>query len=211
MDFIEIEKTLKECQENGIHDFTKSENFEKLGINVKKYLSIVEKSMFVNDMLLSCVEIHVNGMSYVDYIQKLMSFEVYILRDYVGIVFDEDDIVSQYDLLKSSGVIESVINQIPKKELEELHVLVYKTLEQGLAIENSLEGIVANGINSFIELLPNSKQLDKWVKSTVKAIKDFNPEKYEKINELLDFTKGESLDVKPEKPKVKKTTKKDDK
>lgn len=168
----------------------KIENKESLSIEVKKYLPFVNKTLFVNDMINSCITENEKKMKMIDFTQKQLCFDIYILRDYADLEFDADSLIDQYDYLKENGAIEYIISIIEHKDKEELIKMVDQSLEQEVKTSNSLEGILNNGIQDVISKIPESSKIDKWVKSLVKTIKDFKPEQYSKLNELLDFSKG---------------------
>jgi len=177
-------------------------NLKELGINVKKYLGSAQKIIFVQDVVFSSLAEKENGIKYIDYIYKKISTDIYVMKEYAGIEFDEDKILDQYDILKENGIVDMIYKLIPENEINELIYLADKTCEQEVSMSNTIENILANGLLKIEQAIPETSQIDKWVKSAMKSIRNFNPEKYKKFNEMLDFAKGET----EEKPK-KKTTK----
>jgi hypothetical protein len=179
MKFIEIKETL--------------EATKNVTIEVKKYLPFVQKTMFVNDMVESCIEENENNMKFIDFTQKAFCFDIYVLRDYAEIEFDQDSVIEQYDYLKSNNIVNYIYSEIDERELKELTSMVENTINQEITLTNSVEGVVSKGIQNLISKIPESGVIDKWVKSAVKSLKGFDPAKYEKLNEMLDYSKGADL------------------
>ncbi len=186
MKFNELKEMVQKNKETG-------ENFT---LEVKRYLPFVMKTMFINDMVVSCIYENEKNMKVIDFSQKKLCFDIYILRDYAGIEFDQDEVIEQYDYLKQNGIINYVYDIIDNKnDLDELTIMVNDTLQQEIQTNNSFEGVLSKGIQDLISKIPESGKIDKWMKSTVKAIKDFDPSKHEKLNELLNYAKSEGTKV----------------
>lgn len=165
--------------------------FEDLGIEVKKYLPFVEKTLMVEDLIEACIEIADNNMKKINYVQKQLHWDLFIIMNYTNIELDAEDITGQYDFLKENGIIASVIDKILREEYRELELLFEESLNQEKNLANSIEGVIANSVQSLIAKIPEGKQLDKWINKISKTIKDFDPSKYSQLQDMLKISKGE--------------------
>jgi len=202
----------------GIQGFEKWKNLEnweiveilnKLEINVKKYLSFTEKTIFINDVMNASVFEKKNGIKYLDFGFKKITIDVYVMKEYAGIEFKEEELINQYDFLKEKGIVDMIYRLIPEDEINELMDLVEKTCEQEIKISNTVENILSDTVYKITQAIPESSQIEKWIKSVVKSLKNFDPAKYKKLNEMMDFAKGETEEKPKKKTTKKKTTKAD--
>jgi len=165
--------------------------FDELGIEIKNYLPFVEKTLLVEDLIEACIEITDNNMKKINYVQKQLHWDLFIVMNYTNIELDADDITGQYDFLKENGIMHGVMNRIEKSEYFELEGLFEDSLRQEIRIANSIEGVIANSVQSLIAKIPEGKQLDKWINKFSKTLKDFDPSKYTQLQDMLKNVKGE--------------------
>jgi hypothetical protein len=141
-----------------------------------------------------CLKQNEDGLHYVDFIDKEMVMVLFIVQAYCAdsIEFDDIDEDSMYDFCMS-GLWQHVRDNIPEDEYKQFVNFVDDILSQEMKLKNSVEGIVARGINKLIDKIPTDKQLKSLAKSLVKDMKGFNwdslpmlKEIYQSLNEELD-------------------------
>jgi hypothetical protein len=69
--------------------------------------------------------------------------------------------------------------------------LIDRSVESYLNRYNTLESIVASGIENLISKLPEQSVISKWVDKLSKSIRNFDATKFSQLQELLKFSKGE--------------------
>jgi hypothetical protein len=165
---------------------------------IKQYLPFTLKAIFVNDMIVSCIAENESNMKIIDFPQKRLCFDVYILRDYAGVEFNQDDICEQYDYLKEKGVVGYIMSRIDSEDLKDLKEMVEDSLAQELKVCNSMEGIVNSGITKLITKIPETGKIEKWVKALVKSMKDFDPKKQGMLQQMMEYANSEGTPVSEE-------------
>ncbi|MCE5220070.1 MAG: hypothetical protein LLF98_02080 [Clostridium sp.] len=150
-------------------------------IEVKQYLSIIEKQLIANKIIDSCIVIDDESNLYkIDYFYKKFTSDVSFLVNYTNLEFSEN-LIEDYDYLAENVGIEWILNQIPISEVEFILDLVDFELAQIVKLNNSIEGILANKLDKLIDKLPTDKQIKSLSKSLVK---DVNKLDVNKIAEL---------------------------
>jgi hypothetical protein len=161
-------------------------------IQIKKYISVGEKSLFIKNIIEQSLSENENGMSVCDYIQKNIAWDMNILLFYTDIELDGEDVVSDYDFLVESGVMKVIKDIIPESEKYLLSDILYEEINQKINISNSIESIVLKGVTKLVEVIDkntNPKQLKNLIKEAGKQFKDFDPSKLSQIQEMLKVVK----------------------
>ena len=143
--------------------------------NVNMYLPIADKNDIIQLALQNSEENGVYNLLKLD-----MYFELYIMYLYTDIEFtleDKDDPATLYDVLKSRGIIESVIEAIPGEEYGYLLTMLKETMKQKLKHRNT----IASVLNSFIDNLPKNAE------EAMNIVNKFNPEDFQQV---LAFAKA---------------------
>jgi len=159
-------------------------------VEVKKYLSIAAKSVLAETVMDSCIGNDDSGLSKVDYTLRKLNRDMALVLNYTNLEFDKDDFIEEYDWLAESGVLEYIVEQIPEDELWIVQNLLDDEIEQKIDLENSIEALVAKGINALIEKMPTNTQLRNLVKLFGKEFKDFDVEKLQVIGDMAGKLKG---------------------
>jgi len=168
---------------------------DKNKIIVKDYISFQYKQILIDDVKQSCI-IEEDGITKIDYGLKIFVFEYLVVLQYSNIELPTHNYVETYDKLYSHGLVNHVLDEIGFNELINLKDVLDKEIEQALMLSNKFEVIVNKFLQDVIKKIPETKSIDKWMKNLVKSLKDFNPEKYPKLQELLSFSKGENMNGK---------------
>jgi len=175
---------------------------DKSKITIKNYISFQFKQILVEDVINSCV-INDDGITKIDYGLKLFVTEYLMVLQYSNIDLPETNFVDTYDLLNANGIIEYVLNEMPSNEIYNLKLVINQEVEQALILSNKFEVIVNKFLQDLLTKIPETKSIEKWIKNLIKSLKDFNPEKVAKLQELLTFSKTKGEDVDGESGKTK--------
>jgi hypothetical protein len=156
-------------------------------IHVKGNAPIFEKIAFVDNLKADVIEVDERGMSKIKHFRKVMLVDTFLIKHYTTIEFDDEvDVLEQYDFLMSKGIMTKIHQGIKSKcEVEYMAFMdiIDKELEQEIHSTNSLEGVIASGIQSLIEKIPEEETLLELVKS-------IDPSKLKTLKKLFDFAKG---------------------
>lgn len=163
-------------------------------LEVKQYLSIIEKNLIVNKIIDSCITIdEINGLSKIDYFYKKLTSDVSLLVNYTNIEFSEN-LIEDYDYLCENVGIERILNQIPITEVEFILDLVDCELIQIIKLNNSIEGILASKLDKLIEKIPDQKGIKKIMNDIPKQINKIKPENLEILKGIIgNQSEGEEI------------------
>jgi hypothetical protein len=172
------------------------EDIEKIKsvVKIKEYLPFIEKHVMVENLIKSCVSQHGNGLKYVDPIQKHFTLELMLVSNYTDIEFDEDEIVDEYDWLKSSGIMGFILLSIPKSEIDTIKMYLEEKIQSDIALYNTVEGIIANGVSEVMGRLPSSKKIGTWLNDIKKKFEKIDPEQYKNVSEIFNYVSGKNKD-----------------
>jgi uncharacterized protein YjgD (DUF1641 family) len=172
MNFNELKQKITEGQLNLAED-----------IQIKKYISLVSKKMFVDSVINVCV-VENGGIKKQDFILKMLQMDLNILMYYTNIdLSDIEDSVEAYDFLKEDGLIDVIKKEIPVDELDELLDLLELELKQILKVDNSFGMQIIKSFNELIEKLP--KYDDKKFSKLIKDLAKTNPGLLQTFDSLL--------------------------
>jgi hypothetical protein len=163
------------------------ENFEsnpkyKLNFKVKKYISVIDRIEFIENIKENCVEVSENGMFEVNYILVDMKIHLFLVDYATDVELDNDKIMEEYDFLLESGVMDYIIKNASAMN-DNIRFTASQTLSQEISNRNSIEGIIASGIYKLIDKIPNE---DKWME-IAGSIKNFDTGKLKMIKDLFNF------------------------
>lgn len=144
-------------------------------IEVLKYLPLEDKYDLINLSLQSAKE----DVIY-DSIKLEAYFHLYIVILYTNINFTEkqkEDKIKLYDMLKSNGLIDKVLENMEEEEYTFLCESLNQKEQDILNYQNTITGL----INNIIENLPiNANEMQK-------IVDNFDPEKFQNV---LNFAKS---------------------
>lgn len=163
-------------------------------LEVKQYLSIIEKNLIVNKIIDSCIVLdEINGLSKIDYFYKKLTTDILLLVNYTNIEFSEN-LIEDYDYLCENVGIERILNQIPITEVEFILDLVDCELAQIVKLNNSIEGILASKLDKLIEKIPDQKGIKKIMNDIPKQINKIKPENLEILKGIIgNQSEGEEI------------------
>ena len=163
-------------------------------IEVKQYLSIIEKQLIANKIIDSCIVIDDESNLYkIDYFYKKLTSDVSFLVNYTNLEFSEN-LIKDYDYLAENVGIELILDQIPINEVEFILDLVDFELAQIVKLNNSIEGILANRLQALINKVPDEKGIKKLMTEAQKQINKIKPENLEILKGLVGQGEGDKID-----------------
>ena len=162
-------------------------------IEVKQYLSIIEKQLIGSKIIDSCIVIDDESNLYkIDYFYKKLTSDVSFLVNYTNLEFSEN-LIEDYDYLAENVGIEWILNQIPISEVEFILDLVDCELAQIVKLNNSIEGILANRLQALINKVPDEKGIKKLMTEAQKQINKIKPENLEILKGLVGQGEGDLI------------------
>ena len=137
-------------------------------IEVKQYLSLTEKMSMANDLMAEITE----TVTYLNPFVMNPLFDMLLITYYTNITFTEKqkttDVVKTYDIVKETGLIETIKENIPELELQELSDMISTLLDNVIQYRTSARAT----IDYFIDKADNQ---NLSLESVVTQIKE-NPE-----------------------------------
>lgn len=166
-------------------------NFKFEDLEIKSYIPLIQKKNIIENIInISFVE--ENGIYKIDYVMKelftiLGVFINYTNKEIPELYIDKNLNIEKafelYDYLIELGIYDNLVLKID--DIAALLDLLENEVIQKKDILNSIEGILANGINKLIEKLPSDKELIKMAKSLTKDLSKLNPEKMKYVNDVV--------------------------
>ena len=145
-------------------------------IAIKQYLPVQEKLGLIGNVIMAA---HEQDQNYSNPVKCDIYAELEIVFAYTNISFTDkqkEDLPKLYDILKSSGLIDNVLDNIPEKEINMIFSGVWRSIESVYQYQNSVLGVL-----DIIKTDYNSMKLD--IDSLNQAITD--PETLEFVKSIL--------------------------
>ena len=143
-------------------------------IEIKQYVSVQEKLALVGKVIELA---HEQDFNYSNPMKIRVFLDLEMLFAYSNITCTDkqkEDLAKLYDLFKSSGILDMVLENIPKEEIDILEKGVQDTINSFYAYQNSVFGILD-------ALKADYKNMELDINSLTQAIAD---------PEVLEFVKG---------------------
>jgi hypothetical protein len=185
-----IDEVEKEEDEYGISVADAIKNSDL--IIMTQYIPFSYKQIMVDDIKKSCLITDENGITKIDFGLKILVTEYLIVLQYTNINLPEINYVDTYDQLKENGIVSKVLELIPLEEFNMLIDMINDEIDQEVKLANQLEVIVSKFLGDLLSKIPETKNIDKWVKQFVNTIKNFDGEKYKKLQELMNYSKTDT-------------------
>lgn len=111
-------------------------------IEIKQYLSLEKKAELVTQVINASLDLNSNFFNPM----KVSAYlSLYLINYYTNINLTEkqkEDFSKTYDLIYNSGLLEEIVEVIPKKEYEEVLSCVKESIESVYKYKNSILGIL---------------------------------------------------------------------
>jgi len=145
-------------------------------VEIKLYLSTIEKRIIVDNIINGCIEIDENSIMKVNFFNKKLISDISLITNYTNLIFSDDNSIEDYDFLSQYKILNHIIKHIDSDELDFIEYMVENELEQQIKIGNSLESVIAKGLNKLIEKIPDEKSMNKLINNLPKSINKIKPE-----------------------------------
>ena len=152
-----------------VNNTVKEVSFKDVKFNVLKYLPHDKKY----DMVMVALQNSEENDSY-NPIKLDMFFNLYLVYLYTDIDFTSEEKESPdiiYDCIKSSGLLDVVIDNIPEEEYNELFSYLTTMVEEKKELSKTLSGAISKLINELPEKAQEAKNI----------IDTFDQEKFENV------------------------------
>lgn len=153
-------------------------NFNETEIEILKYLPVEDKESLISITLQNSKE---NGIYNPIKVEKY--FQLYLVYMYSNLSFTEkqrEDEDKLYDQLKSNGLIDLIIENIEKKEYEELRIYLEISIDRTLKYTTT----AASVINKLVDDLPANAE------AALKIVDNFDPEKFQAVKDFAEAANG---------------------
>lgn len=196
---------LKNKIESGIHWL------DATGIIVENKMPYKTKK-FIVDTVVGIAVVDADGMSKVDYCKLELAKNLMLAGEYTNIpvadVFvstEETDeatgevVVLQkevcsdeiIDLLEMNGILESIKTAISSDDLAFIERNIQLALEQEIAINNRVEGLIAKFLTTMVERIPDAKEMQKILKNAPAMLEKFDPETAKNLSAIIGQAQSE--------------------
>ena len=155
------------------------QNFIKQTLNIKSYISIIEKQRLAMRVLDACT-FEENGVIKTDSFQKYFLFTINVLKMYTDLEFDEEgNIYEEYDELCSNGLLDAILDTFGRANTI-LNMLYADMIENN----NSTANLIGTAMSKL------STGADELIHSLSDKIADINTNlNNEDIAKLQNFLK----------------------
>lgn len=172
----------------------KTENGEYNGtiIEVKSFISFLEKKILCLNVLENCMDVDDNGMLVCDYFVRKLVKDVNIVKQYTNIEISDSDYISDYDFLVQNGILNDILSKIDKDEKIFIDEVIEREIKQRMETVNSFANIIGNKLQQLIDKIPNDKQLKSLSKSLIKDINKLDWDKVPMLKQMWLTANGKS-------------------
>lgn len=153
-------------------------SFGEQNIEVIHYLPIEDKYDLVMITLQKSKEDEIYNPIKLD-----MYFHLHLVYMYTNLSFTDkqrENETKLYDMLKSNGIIDEMLKEIPEDEYLELQYYITKYIKDTLKYKNSAGAI----LNSFINDLPKNAE------AAAKIVDNFDKDKYQAVIDFATAANG---------------------
>ena len=172
-------------------------------INIKPYLSHVEKKILSENIIKGSLDKNENDLVVCDFFNRELTKNIGIIVNYTDIEINNDEFLEDYDTLSELGIIDYVLNNMNKSDRYFIKDMVSKCIEQEINIGNSIESIAQKGINDLkviieegiakiVEKLPSDKQIKSLSKTLIKDVNKLDWDKVPMLKQMWETANGKS-------------------
>lgn len=139
------------------------------GIQIKDYLPISTKRLICEEIAKNSI-IEQDGMKVKDSIAFTIAFDLMIVQFYSNVDIDE-----HYDEACEYGIIDYIKDNMNQNEREFISEHSYYMIQNEINTHNSIAGVINRNLQRLIDKTPDSKDLNKLIKNTVKELNKLDP------------------------------------
>lgn len=126
--------------------------FSNEEIEIKQYLPIQDKLYLIGQVIMAS---HEEDGNYANPVKIDVFTSMEILYAYTNITFTEkqkEDVPKLYDMIKSSGLLETIYNNIPQEEINIITKGVFDSIKSFYDYQNSVFGVLEGVKNNYKDL-----------------------------------------------------------
>lgn len=153
-------------------------------IKVEKYISFASKQVMIDGIMAGCI-IQDGSMKKIDYAISTFLLEFSLISQYSNIDCNVEEVSDFYDELKENRIVDFILNKIPQEEVNFIQDILYRELTQKVQLENSLENILAKGIESLLLKIPSPKEINSIIKAIPKIVNKIDKDNLKIITESI--------------------------
>ena len=143
------------------------QNFIKQTLNIKSYISIIEKQRLAMRVLDACT-FEENGVIKTDSFQKYFLFTINVLKMYTDLEFDvEGDIYGEYDELCACGLLDEILGTF-NEDYERANTVLNMLYADMIENNNSVANLIGSAMSSV------SASVDSLIHSLSEKISEMN-------------------------------------
>lgn len=163
--------------ENGVYNGT--------GIEVKPFISFIEKKILCLNVLENCMDVNENGMVVCDYFLRKLVQDINIIKQYTNIEISDDNYIYEYDFLVENELLDYILDRIVDSELSFINEMINKEIKQRISVSNSIENILFQKLQLLIDKIPDEKGIKKLMTEAKKQINGIKPQQLELIKNMI--------------------------
>jgi len=157
------------------------------GIQIKDYLPISTKRLMCEEIAKNSI-IEQDGVKIKDSIAYEIAFDLVIVSFYTNVDIDEN-----YDEACEYGIINYIKENMSQNERDFISEHSYYMIRNEIETYNSLAGVINRNLQRLIDKTPDSKDLNKLIKSTVKELNKLDPNKFKYVNDVVNALEGKQI------------------
>jgi len=161
-------------------------------IDIKDNVSHEDKMSIISSMKENCIEeIEGSNLKRINYLSKDILYTILLIKHLTNLDLDSvENKLELYDYLSDNYIIDDI--KIVIKGLCKLEYIIDEELEQEIKINNSFEKTIKTILDDLMKKIPSADELSKLVDKVKSEVENFDSSKLNKINDLVNLTKGKN-------------------
>ncbi len=169
----------------------KAINFNGLEISIKQYIPIAEKLTLIKSIFESAID-RENGLHILNGNSLDIAFRVLLVEKYTNLTLPKN-IIESYDILVSSGLYDTIYENIPVTELSDINMALNNHIDaerDEYDQKNTIQYIIKDGLNKLIEKTPNETQLKELIANAKEEFSNLDIDKMNFLKAAIDWNNG---------------------
>jgi len=159
---------------------------DKSKIEIAAFIPFNSKLVLIDKVIDVTLTKNESGMLERDYATGDLALKCNLVVNYTNISLEGVSIVDAYDAMCQNGILNYVLFEIDKSELDFIEKTLYANTQEKILLNNSLEAIINRGIENLVSKIPDEKGMLK----TIKALKGLDTSKMEWLDSITEALKG---------------------
>lgn len=185
-------KDLREALNRNKKEDVKTVDFNGLQLEIKQYLTISEKLTLIKSIFESAID-RDNGLHILNGNSLDIAYRVLLVQTYTNLTLPKN-IVESYDMLVSSGLYDTIYNNIPDNEILDIQMLLNNHIDaekDEYEQKNTIQYIIKDLLSGLIDKLPSKEEAEEFIKKASEEINNMNPDNLKFVQDFLKSTKGD--------------------